>query len=272
MIIPLSQVPFDDLMDCFNAAFKDYYVEMPSDPAYYKTRWTAAKVDYDLSFGKMVDGKLAGFIVHAIGKRKRKRIAFNTGTGVLPEHRGQGMTESIYEAALPILKEAGIQRCELEVITENAPAIRSYQKIGFEVQMALHCYKGDLDFPENPDLAIEELDYDAFVKFALPNQKYCAWDNHIASLKGGDTQYFSIYHHGTTESYFALRPETGYLAQFELLGKDPKAWERLFTAVNSLTPSVKINNVDARQKDKLAWLGRLGLAKTVDQFEMGMKL
>ena len=84
----LEKIEFDIIVDCFLKSFENYYVKLPTDKNYYKNRWRLAKVDYALSYGMFDDEKLVGFIISAIDKRNGEKIAFNTGTGVLPEYRG----------------------------------------------------------------------------------------------------------------------------------------------------------------------------------------
>ena len=119
----LEGIEFDRIADCFLKSFANYYVKVPTDKNYYKNRWEMAKVDYALSYGMFDGEKLIGFIINAIDNRNGKRIAFNTGTGVLPEYRGRGIVKSIYDFAIPDLKNSGITKCLLEVIIENIKAI-----------------------------------------------------------------------------------------------------------------------------------------------------
>ena len=65
----LAEIAFEDLVICFLKAFKNYFVEMPTDLDYYRNRFTAARVRYDLSYGMFHEGELVGFIVHGIDRR-----------------------------------------------------------------------------------------------------------------------------------------------------------------------------------------------------------
>ena len=52
---------------------------------------------------------------------------------VLPEYRRQGIAKQLIEEMLRLSAEKGCQVCELEVNTENTPAVELYKKCGFEV-------------------------------------------------------------------------------------------------------------------------------------------
>ena len=50
---------------------------------------------------------------------------------VKPEHRGKGVNQKILDALLNWAKGRGLTEIRLEVYTENASAIRAYEKAGF---------------------------------------------------------------------------------------------------------------------------------------------
>ena len=76
--------------------------------------------------------KVVGFLgVSRMGATKEKHIA-NFAIGVLPDYRGQHIATSLFDMAEKWLKEKGVVRLEMTVITENAPAIALYKKLGFK--------------------------------------------------------------------------------------------------------------------------------------------
>jgi len=153
----LSKISVNELIDCFLKAFEGYYVKMPSDKNYYKERWKAASVDLNFSYGMFDKGKLVGFIIHAIDKRFGKLIAFNTGTGVLPEYRRKGIVHSIYDYALRDLWMNGVKSSTLEVIRKNKKAIRCYEKVGFSISKKYKCYSGTIKIEKSDRINIKEL-------------------------------------------------------------------------------------------------------------------
>lgn len=60
--------------------------------------------------------------------------AGSLGISVLPEYRGQGIGLKLMEAALKAAKEKGLTRIELSVFTDNLPAIKLYEKMGFKCE------------------------------------------------------------------------------------------------------------------------------------------
>lgn len=265
----LSKVSFEELVDCFLLAFANYYVKMPSDPEYYRNRWKAAKVNYELSYGMFSGGRLVGFIIHAVDTRFGIKTAFNTGTGVIPEFRGRGVTKSIYEKALKDLRNKGIEKCALEVIQENEKAIRAYEGVGFETCRAYHCFSGSIqNLPDREDVQLKKLDKNDFDWTSAPDQKSYSWDFQKETIMHREYEFYQVIHNSEPESYFIFNEENKYLAQFDLLTPDKKAWGRLFRGIQQVSEEVRIVNVDNRREDKLNAINKVKIPITVKQFEM----
>lgn len=268
----LGDTDFTTIMDCFLLAFENYFVKMPADHNYYKQRWKAAGVRYDLSYGMFDDSKLVGFIIHAIDERGDDLTAFNTGTGVIPEYRGKRIVKSIYQYAIPDLINNGITKSVLEVIIENEKAVKAYKGIGFEICKNFKCYGGELSSDLNYDNQIEEVPFHKILWEQMPNQDKYSWDFHYKSLRDGKSRYFNVYNDKKVESFFAISTENGTINQLEVLNDQIGNWERLFSAVQSVSKQVRIINVDDRLENKLAAIGNSGLKNTVNQFEMELDI
>ncbi len=268
IIKSLQDVNLDILLGCFLKAFENYYVEMPTDHKYYKERWKTAKVQFSFSYGMFDKGKLVGFIIHAIDKRNNKLTAFNTGTGVIPEYRGQKIVKRIYEYARKDLEKNGISHSILEVITDNIAAIKSYQSVGFKIYKKYKCFKGELRLGNVDPAVIKEVSFKELDWKTLPNQDLYSWDNHFETIRNGDYKYFLVMGNKAPQSYFVIHPDTGYIPQFELLNTKKSNWFQLFSGINQVSNTIKINNVDTRLVDKIDFLQSIGMVNSINQFEM----
>jgi hypothetical protein len=74
------------------------------------------------------------------------------------------------------------------------------------------------------------------------------------------------------ESYFIINPSNKYLAQFEVLKESTGVWHRLFKGIKEVSNSIKIINVDTRLNQKIDFINSIGLANTVNQYEMEMNI
>ncbi|UJH67479.1 GNAT family N-acetyltransferase [Allomuricauda sp. SCSIO 65647] len=268
----LSNTSFDELLNCFLLAFNDYFVPVPTEKSYYENRWKAAKVDFNCSYGMFDNEKLVGFIIHAIDKRNGTLVAFNTGTGVIPEYRGRRIVKAIYEHALRDFVKKGVEKSTLEVITKNDIAIRLYKGVGFETCKKYKCFKGKLKIDPSVQVEIREMDVKHIDWTSLPNQQLYSWDNQKESIVEGNYRFFHVLHDNQPESFFIIDPDQGYLPQFDLLSTEKNGWKRLFSGIKQVAATIKINNVDERLKEKLDNLRLVGLNNSIDQFEMEMTL
>ncbi|WP_338793995.1 GNAT family N-acetyltransferase [Bernardetia sp. MNP-M8] len=281
----LSEISFDSLIECFLLSFENYFVKMPTDIAYYKQRWQTAKVDYRLSYGMFDNEKLVGFIIHAIDARNSKKIAYNTGTGVIPSHRRQKIIPSIYEYAISDLLQHEVDKSVLEVITENEKAIKVYQNVGFEITKRYKCFVGEINL-ENRDTTnfeLKKINYSDINWSEMSNQDAYSWDNHFKIIKNGNYEYYQVWNQNGSgnnlESFFVINPinrHEGYIAQFEVLLNDKKskklAYQRLFSSIKEFSPFIKINNIDTKCEDKINFLNSIGIKNIIDQYEMEMSI
>lgn len=272
IIKSLKDIDFETVIDCFLKSFKNYFVEMPTDIDYYRQRWRLAKVDYSLSYGMFDNEKLIGFIINAIDVRGGTKIAFNTGTGVLPGYRGKRVVKSIYSYALPDLKNHGITKCSLEVVTDNIKAIKSYESIGFQICRTYECYKGEINVATIEKVELIKVDYNYFDWCNLPSQHLYSWDFQAEIIKNGKYSYYQVVKDDFPESYFVINPQNGYLAQFEVLKENKGSWNRLFNGIKTISEKIKINNIDKQLSKKIEFVNSIGLSRTVNQYEMEMEL
>lgn len=266
----LKNTPFKEIVNCFIKAFENYYIEMPKDHEYYKNRWTNAKVDYSYSYGIFEQEKIIGFILNVIDYRKGYLTAYNTGTGILPEYRGKKLVKKLYEFAINQFKKDTINRCSLEVITENKFAIKAYQSVGFKIDKTLICFSGKIKVKEESFNLIEK-DLKNINWNNLPNQDYYAWDFQKESIKHLNLSYFEIVFKNKPIAYFIINQENNFLMQFDLLNKNAN-WNQLFNAIKSISKEIRIINVAKCLEEKINAIKFVGLKETVNQFEMDLFL
>ena len=268
----LSHATFDEIIECFLLAFENYYVKFPTDKNYYKNRWTAAKVDWNLTYGMFDQDKLIGFIIHAVDTRFGTKVAYNAGTGVIPEYRGRKIVNAIYDFAIQELKNNGIKKSTLEVIQENERAIRAYQNVGFKKCKEYYCFGGIIKTESIDIIQIKEIPKEDFNWQQCINQESYAWDFQKETIIEREYKYFEVHMDNKIESYFIINPENKNLAQFEILVEDKDAWKRLFYGINQISTEANIVNVDSTQHNKLDASNNAQLKRTVNQYEMELEL
>ncbi len=265
----LTHSSITELVECLLESFKGYFVPMPSDVSFWKARFKHARVDYSLSWGAYDDQKLVAFIIHAVDHQEGQLCAYNTGTGVLPSYRGQGLVDTLYETGMPKLKERGVERCFLEVICENQRAIKVYERIGFERQHRLYCFKGTLaertDAPTIQKTELSELE-------ARHVKNHYSWDNQFASIKRAGKIHQCYYIMTANEEamgYFIINPRSGYISQVESFTGD---WAPIFNAIGSYFRNFKINNIHSDRIELIQFLQYSGMENTINQYYMTMDM
>lgn len=58
--------------------------------------------------------------------------------GIVPEHRGRGLGRALVQAALCGFRDSGLTHISLEVTAANAPAVKLYQSLGFQITKTLY--------------------------------------------------------------------------------------------------------------------------------------
>jgi len=241
----LENTSLEEIVSCLCESFADYFVPMSPNVDYWSGRFKAARLSFELSFGMFESGRLVGFILHGIDNDvPGDLMAFNTGTGVLPDFRGLGCVDQLYAVALPLLIAAGVKTCRLEVIQKNDRAIRVYERIGFHISRSLRCFKGKLELTAE-GFRLEERGFAALMTRQRTDQRLYSWDcTNMAMLAAGSLyRCYEVYHLDSCLGYFVLNPETGFLPQFELYeaAETNGGWAGLFKGV-SLTGGGRVED------------------------------
>ena len=130
----LTGYSFTDVYHVFMEAFSDY-IQDASHVTEYSFRNRAIKngVDLDQSVGAFSNGELVGFTLVGLDQFEGSQCAFDAGTGIIKAQRGKGIAKEMFDFLAPKLARMGVERFILEVLKENAPAIRAYQKADFQI-------------------------------------------------------------------------------------------------------------------------------------------
>lgn len=88
--------------------------------------------DKDLMLVACIDGKIIGTCsVNRVSKHSRFSHRCSVGIAIFKEYCGLGIGTLLMQKALKAAKEYGFEQVELEVVSNNKPAIMLYEKCGF---------------------------------------------------------------------------------------------------------------------------------------------
>jgi putative acetyltransferase len=135
-----------DILRCPRVAANT--LQLPWRPLEYtRERFGGSKPDV-YSFVAIVDGRVVGNAGLLIEQGPRRRDVAEVGMSVHDDFQGRGIGSALMATLIDLADNwLGLRRLELEVWTDNAPAIHLYEKFGFVVEGTARQYArraGDL--------------------------------------------------------------------------------------------------------------------------------
>lgn len=273
----LSREDIPDLLSTINGAFADYIVpfQLTAEQLQFKMKTEDILPEY--STGVFEAGKMIACIMHGLRDTGGKLVAYNAGTGVLPEWRGKGLVGKMYDHVLPFLQEQKVRQIVLEVIETNRSAIRAYEKYGFTIQRKLLCFDGALEAAPDPGIytvkPLDHLDWMALRSFwdIMP-----AWQNAAATMEHVQPKALGTFAGEKLTGYILFNPANKRLYQLAVAPefRQKGVATQLLAHVQDELAQQKIqwNNVDEAAEGLKVFLERNGFVNTINQFEMSKML
>ncbi|WP_164017309.1 GNAT family N-acetyltransferase [Pyxidicoccus trucidator] len=150
-LTPASDLSLRSLSTLFARSFEGYFVTIPDAPALFDARVRSEHISLTESRVARVEGEPVGLVLMA----RRGRVSRVAGMGIVPSHRNRKLGAGML---LPLLEEARVRgdtRMVLEVIEQNAPAVKLYERLGFQRVRRLVGFVGT---PSAEPAALEEVE------------------------------------------------------------------------------------------------------------------
>lgn len=135
--VPASR--FDDtaLAALFCAAYEGYFMPVHLDAAAFRAMMDLQDADFDASRVALEGGAPVALAMLA----RRGEEGWIGGMGVVAAARGRGLGARVMEAVLDAAARRGVTRVWLEVLVQNAWAIRVYERLGFRTTRRLEVHE-----------------------------------------------------------------------------------------------------------------------------------
>ena len=172
-LVPASTFSLARLAEIFTAGYEDYFVPLAVDEAALRFMVETWDDDLDASQVAIVDGEPAGICKVAV----RGESGWVGGLGVALPHRGRGIGVVLMRRAIEELRARGVRTLWLEVLVQNEPAVRLYERLGFEHVRELEIWALDdlvSDRHKLPSLALDA---------ALGREERPPWQRADASVR-----------------------------------------------------------------------------------------
>lgn len=273
----LKNLPVEKLTYLFNEAFADYFVKITLTPEILTEKIHAEDVLLDKSVGVFSDEKPVGFVLHAVRTINGEKVAYNAGTGIIPEFRGNNLTVKMYKYILPALLGFGVKKVVLEVMEQNLAAIKSYSKVGFEKSINLECFKGKIQNKNiNKEITLKKESNDKILKLNAFWDWQPSWQHANRSVVQSNLyKTFFGYLNESLVCYASIIPKTGRVAQFAVHPNFRKTGigTSLFIHLSKICPKgISLINIDGRNDGTIKFLKKMGLNNFLRQYKMELKL
>lgn len=139
----MSSLSFEDAHILFNRGFEGYLLPMNLSFDTFVNRFSNEGLSPELSIVACDGKEPVGFVLQGIREAGGQKIAWNGGTGIIPEYRGRKLGYSLIGEAEKLLIDQNVSIATLESLSENEVAISLYKKCGYRVEDKLLFLRAD---------------------------------------------------------------------------------------------------------------------------------
>ena len=273
----LAQLGWEAQVRAVNAVYSGYVVPLTFTEPQLETHVRCNDILLDQSpLWRDEEGDVAALALLAV----RGDRGWIGGFGVAPGRRGQGLGRELAREMLAIARRAGVAHLQLEVLTQNLPAIRTYERVGFRRTRDLRILTraADAAAPSGaataaPDLtdvtAAALLEHDASARAHAP-----CWQRAAETLLQFEGLSGIALGEPSTPRAFAIyraRPEEVRIA--DLAARDPRDLVTIATALVARHPGRRFMIMNEPEASPVcAVLEALGFKESLRQHEMAVAI
>jgi GNAT superfamily N-acetyltransferase len=170
-----------------------------------------------------------------------------------------------------------VRRFVLEVLQENAAAVKAYEKMGFHITRSFTCFEqGDGCALPRSQMDIRPVNATSLAEFESELDWPPSWENAFDAIRAipGDVRLIGVFENGQCQGVAGYLPALRWIVTLVVrrscrgrgLGS-----ALLHEALAQVTPGgrpVRINNVDASDLGMARFLARVGFREFTTQYEM----
>jgi ribosomal protein S18 acetylase RimI-like enzyme len=279
IIKTLHGIDINWLVKSFNKAFADCFIPIQMTEQLLFDKIKAENIMLNYSVGVFLEDDLVGFILTGRNEQGQACVAYNGGTGVWPEYRGNYLTEKMYQILIPLLSACGIQQHQLEVMIQNDAAIKIYTKVGFNKTRKLLCLRGQIPGSFlGTDVEIKQITFGKNLLIHNSWQPNPSWQNNNCNVfrGAGMSLCFGAFVNNRLVGYIVFLPKKLRIQQCSI-SKDYNTQNianALFNSVNTQIGDKEINiiNVDESDIQFVTFLKSIGFHVYAEQYEMVLEV
>lgn len=282
----LSENDTGTVYQTFMTAFADYYQDISHiTEAYFTNRATKNGVDYKTSAGVFYQGEMVGFTVVGLDRFNGSYSAYDAFTGITEPHRNQGLAKGMFEFIVPKLKAKGVETFYLEVLQENEPAVRAYQKAGFTITRELDAFSvewkdANLNNGTGRNIEIRPINKAELDQAGNFFDWQPSWENSLPSIQRipDEALYLGAFIQGNLVGVLVHYPLLNWILclavhkSFRRLKVGTALLSHLRDSISTQFPITRIINVEHTDKGMINFLEAAGFEFFGNQFEMKLDL
>jgi len=205
----------------------------------------------------------AGAVLAAALLAVRDTRGWIGGFGVAPEYRGKGYAKRLLDSVIALARERGLTTLQLEVLSENAPAIALYCGAGFKATRSLISVEATIAEAQLPR-GFAYAPVDEFIE--KPQSVAPGWQRESASLRNGAASTAVSDGNGT----YALFRHNAALAQvLKLQASSSEKFAALAQGVATGYPSQRVMLLNEPEESPLLRFAQeAGWTQRFFQYEM----
>ena len=281
----LEREPFARLYATFREAFADYGLRpSASTEESLRNRMIKNGVDYGASFGAFDGSRMVGLMLVGRDRWRGRPAAFDALTGVVPDYRNRGIGGYLFERVVGRLQEHGVATLVLEVLQDNAPAVRMYRRAGFRTTREFDCFRLDparhrLAGPPAA-VAVRRVGREVLDRFEPLLDWTPSWENSFASMRRipDELVLLAAFDAGTPAGLLAYYPGLGWITCLLVhpacrrRGIASALLAHLLGTTPRRLPEVKLVNVEPGDQGMARFLGASGFERFARQYEMEVEV
>jgi GNAT superfamily N-acetyltransferase len=121
-----------EAVNLWNKSFEGYFLNMETTVNGFIARIANEGLHLENSLAVFKDSESIGLVLNGFRDIQGRKVAWNGGTGIAKEYRGQGIGKELMKRNLVLYAANGTDTATLEAITENEAAIHLYESVGYK--------------------------------------------------------------------------------------------------------------------------------------------
>ena len=270
----------EDITDVYLAFIDAFSLYDPqvrlSLPAFRKKFFGHYQTSLELSGIMTYDGAIAGFILITPGNSSGVKTAWISAAGMRREYWGRGWMKRLLESRISALSKEGYDQIILEALTTNEKAIHIFSSAGFGISRKLIGYS----LKGNPPASAGTVEIQVLNQLSFPLLQHCtaifSFQEEPDFIRKERKRLLTLIARVDQQPVgtLVLNPVSGRIRHIFVMPEFRRMGigRQLIARASSIVPSLKVINVDGRDRILNEFLIFNGFKKELEQFEMILPL